>query len=463
MDLRNISPSSPPFGPSSRNRRASLGNEKERIVLESKRERKALESKSERIVLESKSERIALESKRERIVLESKREREEIVFEKRRIGKKRPFLPDPSPCEEKRRKGEEEGQQRREEEWLKRGKVERAKVGRKGREEAVKEEAAKEERVEVSRKEDYCHSMKDQEQEERTRVPSPGVVLVDEVVQVGASSGSGGKRVSTMERMGRKGRKRSGSTNSSSSVFTPTIPYHHPYHHIHHSPAHRPSDGNGIQVPQFLDPFRDVHQWYHPFASSFSADCSSPPPGSLFAKRSKMGGSKMGGSKIGGNKIGGSKGRKQQEGVHRLPEDGRREGSVHVGGMGSEEEAVASALRRFPSTDFTLTYEPLSLSVGRMSPLNLNLSPSIPGASGPGSELSPRTSILDNYEALLNLAERLGQAKSKGLPKEEINQLPSYRCTSTHSLDSDQSSCVVCMNDFNETQMVRMFFLLRRE
>ena len=152
----------------------------------------------------------------------------------------------------------------------------------------------------------------------------------------------------------------------------------------------------------------------------------------------------------------GSKGRKE-EGVHLLPEDGRREGSVQTGGIGSGEETVASALRRLPPTDFTLAYEPLSLSVGRMSPLNLNLSPSIPG---PGSELSPRSSILDNYEALLNLAERLGEAKSKGLPKEEINQLPSYRCTSTHSLDSDQSSCVVCMNDFHETQMVSMCFFV---
>ena len=240
MDPRNISLSSPPpFGPSSRSRRASLGNEKERI---------------------------ALEGKRERIALESKREREEIFFEKR-IGKKRPFLPDPSPCEEKRREGEEEGEQKREEEWLKRGKVERAKEVRKGE---GKEETEKG-REEESRNEDSCHSMKDQEQEQRaTRVPSPGVVLVDEVVQVGPSSASGvgksasgvgksasgvgksasgvgksasgvGKRVPTM---GRKRRKRSGSTNSSSSVFTPTIPYkpslppHSPSSSL---PSHSPS------------------------------------------------------------------------------------------------------------------------------------------------------------------------------------------------------------------------------
>ena len=32
-----------------------------------------------------------------------------------------------------------------------------------------------------------------------------------------------------------------------------------------------------------------------------------------------------------------------------------------------------------------------------------------------------------NYEALLNLAERLGEVKPKGLSKADIEQLPSYR------------------------------------
>ena len=34
----------------------------------------------------------------------------------------------------------------------------------------------------------------------------------------------------------------------------------------------------------------------------------------------------------------------------------------------------------------------------------------------------------ENYEALLSLAERLGEVKPKGLPKSDIEQLPSYRC-----------------------------------
>ena len=33
----------------------------------------------------------------------------------------------------------------------------------------------------------------------------------------------------------------------------------------------------------------------------------------------------------------------------------------------------------------------------------------------------------ENYEALLNLAERLGEVKPKGLAKADIEQLPSYR------------------------------------
>lgn len=34
---------------------------------------------------------------------------------------------------------------------------------------------------------------------------------------------------------------------------------------------------------------------------------------------------------------------------------------------------------------------------------------------------------MENYEALLNLAERLGEAKPRGLTKADIEQLPSYR------------------------------------
>lgn len=60
-----------------------------------------------------------------------------------------------------------------------------------------------------------------------------------------------------------------------------------------------------------------------------------------------------------------------------------------------------------------------------------------------------------NYEALLNLAEQLGEAKPRGLAKLEIEQLVSYKFNAeTHQ--GDQTSCVVCMCDFEARQMLRV-------
>lgn len=45
-----------------------------------------------------------------------------------------------------------------------------------------------------------------------------------------------------------------------------------------------------------------------------------------------------------------------------------------------------------------------------------------------GHELSsPDSNETENYEALLSLAERLGEAKPRGLARPEIDQLPSYK------------------------------------
>lgn len=61
----------------------------------------------------------------------------------------------------------------------------------------------------------------------------------------------------------------------------------------------------------------------------------------------------------------------------------------------------------------------------------------------------------ENYEALLNLAERLGEAKPRGLGKMEIESLLSYKFNAdTHQ--GDQTSCVVCMCDFEARQMLRV-------
>lgn len=74
-----------------------------------------------------------------------------------------------------------------------------------------------------------------------------------------------------------------------------------------------------------------------------------------------------------------------------------------------------------------------------------------------GRDFREDATEVENYEALLNLAERLGDAKPKGLTKLEIDQLPAYRFNKeTHHSGRDQTSCVVCMCDFENRQLLRV-------
>ncbi|KQK85101.1 RING finger protein 44-like protein [Amazona aestiva] len=57
--------------------------------------------------------------------------------------------------------------------------------------------------------------------------------------------------------------------------------------------------------------------------------------------------------------------------------------------------------------------------------------------------------------ALLNLAERLGEAKPRGLTKADIEHLPSYRFN-PESHQSEQTLCVVCFSDFEARQLLRV-------
>ena len=71
-------------------------------------------------------------------------------------------------------------------------------------------------------------------------------------------------------------------------------------------------------------------------------------------------------------------------------------------------------------------------------------------------------------QALLNLAERLGDAKPRGLTRPDIDRLPCYRfnaelrrasplegCSSHSGSVSFQTSCVVCLGDFESRQLLR--------
>ncbi|XP_074643416.1 E3 ubiquitin-protein ligase RNF38-like isoform X2 [Tubulanus polymorphus] len=81
--------------------------------------------------------------------------------------------------------------------------------------------------------------------------------------------------------------------------------------------------------------------------------------------------------------------------------------------------------------------------------------PPVPGSYG--MDLRDEGREVENYEALLNLAERLGEAKPRGLTKSDIDQLPSYRFNvDTHRNDADQTCCVVCMCDFEARQLLRV-------
>ncbi|TWW55151.1 RING finger protein 44 [Takifugu flavidus] len=87
----------------------------------------------------------------------------------------------------------------------------------------------------------------------------------------------------------------------------------------------------------------------------------------------------------------------------------------------------------------------------------LSVLPVPPTAVGPAISLDLDVDDveMENYEALLNLAERLGEAKPRGLTKADIEQLPSYRFNAENHL-SEQTLCVVCFSDFECRQLLRV-------
>ncbi|XP_024944477.1 RING finger protein 44 isoform X2 [Cephus cinctus] len=105
----------------------------------------------------------------------------------------------------------------------------------------------------------------------------------------------------------------------------------------------------------------------------------------------------------------------------------------------------------------------LAANVRRQRPSRWRGTPPLPPTPYPGlllhffqAELSsPESAETENYEALLSLAERLGEAKPRGLTRAEVEQLPSYKFNvDTHQ--GDQTNCVVCMCDFEALQSLRV-------
>ncbi|XP_042182086.1 RING finger protein 44-like isoform X2 [Oncorhynchus tshawytscha] len=90
-------------------------------------------------------------------------------------------------------------------------------------------------------------------------------------------------------------------------------------------------------------------------------------------------------------------------------------------------------------------------------PYFLSMLPVPPTAVGPAIslDLDGDDVEMENYEALLNLAERLGEAKPRGITKADIEQLPSYRFNLDNH-QSEQTLCVVCFSDFECRQLLRV-------
>ncbi|KAF4798587.1 hypothetical protein TURU_062586 [Turdus rufiventris] len=99
----------------------------------------------------------------------------------------------------------------------------------------------------------------------------------------------------------------------------------------------------------------------------------------------------------------------------------------------------------------------------------------VPPAVGPAFsfELDVEDGEVENYEALLNLAERLGEAKPRGLTKADIEQLPSYRFNPNNH-QSEQTlqivparfvelmlrKCIVIQNDQSKSANLVWVFLV---
>lgn len=77
-------------------------------------------------------------------------------------------------------------------------------------------------------------------------------------------------------------------------------------------------------------------------------------------------------------------------------------------------------------------------------------------AAAPRLHHFPSSTLSDaeDYEALWNLAERLGPAKPRGLTKTEIDRIHAFRFTAACAEETN-SNCVVCMSDYCLREKIR--------
>lgn len=104
--------------------------------------------------------------------------------------------------------------------------------------------------------------------------------------------------------------------------------------------------------------------------------------------------------------------------------------------------------------------EPLRASFGATNDAaNRNTLPDIFMDTLLGSSIDPiptepRLHHLQNYEALLHLADRLGPAKTRGLTKTELDLVPSFRFSKETS-KATNTKCVICMSEYANREKLR--------
>lgn len=128
--------------------------------------------------------------------------------------------------------------------------------------------------------------------------------------------------------------------------------------------------------------------------------------------------------------------------------------------------ARAGALHAFPTT----MHQPSPLQVRRRRPFHAPfasqglpelLLPFVSVVSFPppplhhyGDSSPGHSNEGEDYEALWNLSERIGLAKARGLSKEVIDSIPSFRYSAS-SKDSSNGNCVVCMSNYINREKLR--------
>jgi len=127
----------------------------------------------------------------------------------------------------------------------------------------------------------------------------------------------------------------------------------------------------------------------------------------------------------------------------------------------SQEEEMANEVEFIREWNPRISYLP---QITTLSPVSLRSPNSISNRSTfpdflvdtflQSSLPQPRIQHLHHYEELLNLADRLGPGKPKGLSKAELDLIPSFRFSKETAKETN-TKCVICMSEYTNREKLR--------